>query len=466
MIYFQVRSVLNKVSSVNYHRLRKRWLNLMPSGDDEDYDGPRLGMDQIGEVLQLVIAKALDDTIYMHIYAGLMGYVVARKSPETSTKIRQLVNSQLHHELSKLTTDKELALFARCTQRVDATRRKKVTLHRFIAELYGEKACTSKFLYERVRDLLIASNPSDIDENVECLCVLMTFAGQKLEEAKKSWVEEIFGKLVTRQNETPLMVSKRIQFMILDLIEMRGNGWSPHNKWWSPSVQIAPQDNRQNSQTRERRQSERQASSRVEEARPASPVMPILVSQQASSSSNTNGTLRLNEEPPPKKLQRKNIMSNSLSSRSRTRSESCMSMTSGGSSSAGSSPPNTGAPLLMMMNDEMHLQNLRFNSTNQDRKNKTVKSKSELTPNQSRALMALLNKVSPYNVDRIAQQLYEVLTEDTMEEAVNFIVDKILDDSYYTRTHVGLIHKVSLKMNMRCFGVKIGTRVMRILEVS
>lgn len=164
----KVRSVLNKVSSVNYHRLRKRWLSMMPSGGEEEGEnagaaGPRLGLHQISEVLQLVIAKALDDTIYMHIYAGLLGYVVARKVPEIASQIRQLINSELHHELQKLTTDKELALFDRSTQRVDAARRKKVTLHRFIAELYGEKACTSKFLCSRITDLLIVNNPCKFD---------------------------------------------------------------------------------------------------------------------------------------------------------------------------------------------------------------------------------------------------------------------------------------------------------------
>jgi hypothetical protein len=451
----------------------------MPSeGDEEGEEGPRLGMDQIGEVLQLVIAKALDDTIYMHIYAGLMGSVVARKSPEISTKVRLMVNSQLHHELSRLTTDKELALFARCTQRVDATRRKKVTLHRFIAELYGEKACTSKFLYARVKDLLIASNPSDVDENVECLCVLMTFAGQKLEEVKKGWVEEIFGKLIQRQNEAPQMVSKRIQFMILDLVEMRGNGWSPHNKWWSPSVQIAsPQHQADRPNSRERTQSERQLYT-PPAFRPNSPpvvapaAVPSTVSSSSSGSGNSRGSQHNNEEAPPKKLQKKNnIQSNNqtFSSRSRTRSEGCMTVSCSGGGSAGSSPQSV-SPLLMMMSDEMQLQNLRMGPNYGEKAvaaNKNGKrSKSELTPNQSRALMALLNKVSPYNVDRIAQQLYEVLNEDTMVEAVNFIVDKILDDSFYTRTHAGLICKVASKPNMKSFGVKIGSRVMQILEVT
>lgn len=158
----QVRSVLNKVSSVNYTRLRKRWLSLMPQSEEEEDDGEtHLTMEQLADVLHMIIFKALDDTIYMHIYAGLMGYVVSRKPADISIKIRKLINAQLHHLLQRLATDKELALFHRSTQLVDATRRRKVTLHRFIAELYCEKACTSKFLYQRVTDLMIVNNSGE-----------------------------------------------------------------------------------------------------------------------------------------------------------------------------------------------------------------------------------------------------------------------------------------------------------------
>lgn len=149
----KVRSVLNKVSSLNYHTLQKRWMSVLPRGD-----GPEGTLQFTTEVLQLVLNKALDDIIYMHIYARLMGNVVTNKS-ENACEVRRLINSQLHHELQKLATDKELAMFDRSVERADATRRRKVCLHRLIAELYCEKACTSKFLVERVKDLLIMNNP-------------------------------------------------------------------------------------------------------------------------------------------------------------------------------------------------------------------------------------------------------------------------------------------------------------------
>lgn len=151
----KVRSVLNRVSSLNYHALQKRWLSVLVS--DDAPEGHNMNM--ITEILQLVINKALDDTIYMHIYARLMGNVVTSKTDNACYEIRLLINSQLHHELQKLATDKELAMFDRSVERADATRRRKVSLHRFVAELYCEKACTSKFLVQRVKDLLIMNNP-------------------------------------------------------------------------------------------------------------------------------------------------------------------------------------------------------------------------------------------------------------------------------------------------------------------
>lgn len=151
----KVRSVLNKVSSLNYYALQKKWLSVLPSEDGPEGNS----MNMITEILQLLVNKALDDTIYMHIYARLMGYVVTSKPENACYEIRLLINSQLHHELQKLATDKELALFDRSIERADATRRRKVSLHRFVAELYCEKACTSKFLIQRIKDLLVMNNP-------------------------------------------------------------------------------------------------------------------------------------------------------------------------------------------------------------------------------------------------------------------------------------------------------------------
>jgi hypothetical protein len=222
----------------------------------------------------------------------------------------------------------------------------------------------------------------------------MTFAGQKLEEVRKSWVENIFTKLTTRQNEERAdTVSKRIQFMILDLIEMKSSGWSPHNKWWSPSVQRAPE--------RERTRSS-----------PSPPTNePQLLVQQAVVVS-------------PQQEQQQESQQHSTRNRSRTRSE------GSGLSRASITTPPTSAPITTTQADLINIntippynlhqhqhrgeQQQQQQPTNRHQKinnnnnqssqstsqQQTRKGQRELTQHQSRALMALLNKVSPLNVDR------------------------------------------------------------------
>ena len=120
----------------------------------------------------------------------------------------------------------EIAKFDRSVERETFARQKKVHLHRFIAELFLEDVCNPKFVAERVTDLVGQGkrNPDDADEPLECLCVLLTFAGAKLEETKGKWLNDILLKVNLRDAAGSPSISKRIQFMVLDLIEMRSNG--------------------------------------------------------------------------------------------------------------------------------------------------------------------------------------------------------------------------------------------------
>jgi len=403
----KVRSFLNKVSSLNFYTLQKRWLSVLPSSGGP---GPEEGHLQLTtEVLQLVVNKALDDTIYMHIYARLMGYVVTSE-PKNTYEIRLLINSQLRHELQKLTTDKELALFDRSVQRADATRRRKVCLHRFIAELYCEKACTSKFFVERVKDLLMMNNPATVDENVECLCVVLTFAGATLEESKKPWLDEIFQKLSQKQTESPQALSKRIQFMVLDLMEMRLKGWSPHNKWWSPSVKISSEEESNSDSSRSTNDRNK--------------------ADAGHNSSGTNSTTTVastsghnNRSKEPRRKTPKKHRSSSSRSSSRASKERVL-------------DGRQGNPVMSMM----EVRALRRN------------------------LVGLLNKVSPENLHRIAGQLTaylpKTIEDPSMDTAVNIIVDKVLCDGMYVRIHANLIARVVKNAKIPSFGNKIVAKVL------
>jgi len=222
----KVRSVLNKISSINYTKLQNRWVNLIPTEPD-----------QLTEVFQLLIAKALDDSMYMKIYARLIRDVLD-ENPSNSNSLRSSLYNQLHHGLQGLTTDMELAKCGRLVERENEARRRRVMLYRFIAELYMQNVCSTRFVTERVTDLIGQGRklPQDADEPLECICVILMFAGSKLEEYKGCWLNDVFVNLnLTDPSKIPI-VSKRMHFMLLDLMEMRANGWAAQSKWWVQQV--------------------------------------------------------------------------------------------------------------------------------------------------------------------------------------------------------------------------------------
>jgi len=121
----------------------------------------------------------------------------------------------------------EIAKFNRSMEReLNFARHRKVMLNRFIAELFLESVCSAKFIAQKVSELMGQGrrSPEDTDEALECLCVILTFAGAKLEETKGSWLDDVLAGVNVREITNSPAVSKRIQFMVLDLVEMRSKG--------------------------------------------------------------------------------------------------------------------------------------------------------------------------------------------------------------------------------------------------
>lgn len=249
-----------------------------------------------------------------------------------------------------------------------------------------------------------------MDENIECLCVLLTFAGKKLEESKKKWLDEIFKMLSQKQTGNPQALSKRIQFMILDLMEMRLNGWSPHNKWWSPSVKISNEEQSTNNASPRNERNKGNGSS--------------VHRNNGSSGASTSGQNNIHNEPP-RKVTKKGNKNRSSSSRSSSRA-----------SRERVLKDRNGDPVMSLM----EMRALRRN------------------------LVGLLNKVSPENLIRITGQLEAYLPKScddpSMGVAVDIIVDKVLSDGMYVRIHANLIAHVVQNAKIPTFGEKIVAKVL------
>jgi len=88
LILRKVRAVLNKLTPLNFNRLRKRYASLIP------HDAKLLTT-----LMQFLVGKAMDDPMYLQIYAHLVGYTISRKPQNVSHMIRTILQAQIHHEL-------------------------------------------------------------------------------------------------------------------------------------------------------------------------------------------------------------------------------------------------------------------------------------------------------------------------------------------------------------------------------
>ena len=71
---------------MNYNKLRKRWLNLIPNDEI-----------QMMEIVRLVVKKAMDEPMYMQIYARLFGYALSKKPIDIECMLRNNLILHIHN---------------------------------------------------------------------------------------------------------------------------------------------------------------------------------------------------------------------------------------------------------------------------------------------------------------------------------------------------------------------------------
>ncbi|CAL8148149.1 unnamed protein product [Orchesella dallaii] len=216
-------------------------------------------VEQIFRVASCIFEKAIDidEPLCTAVYAEMIHAFCKNSQTETAKIFRKQILDQCQKEFQKSNTDeaeiKEVEqkleeatdeesrtqLKLELEEKKYTSRRRSLGNMRFIGELYKLKMLSPKIMVECVHLLLCSPG----EENVECLCTLLTIIGQKLdiqlknfEELSQSgekpkfipetkWMDRIF-----KQLETLLMLSGlplNIKHLILDLIKLRTKGWKP-----------------------------------------------------------------------------------------------------------------------------------------------------------------------------------------------------------------------------------------------
>ena len=93
---------------------------------------------------------------------------------------------------------------------------------RFIGELYKLKVLTEKIMHDCLMKLLRSND----EEDMECLCRLLTTIGKDIDHEKaKPVVDQYFQQIekLIKAHRT----SARVRFMLQDVVETRRNKWVP-----------------------------------------------------------------------------------------------------------------------------------------------------------------------------------------------------------------------------------------------
>ncbi|XP_074040783.1 uncharacterized protein isoform X2 [Leptinotarsa decemlineata] len=102
----------------------------------------------------------------------------------------------------------------------------------FMGELYSQEMLTDETMIRCFSILLDNRN----EESLECLCKMMTTIGNRL-ESRENCLEPYFAKLeVIAANRERLELSRRIQDMIQDVIDLRQSKWVRHHNNLNPKA--------------------------------------------------------------------------------------------------------------------------------------------------------------------------------------------------------------------------------------
>ncbi|KAI5118354.1 hypothetical protein M0805_006755 [Coniferiporia weirii] len=269
----KVRSLLNKLTMENFESICSQIIAWANKSETE-----RNGRTLV-QIVQLVLKSALDDEKWNEMYARLCRKMMEQISPNVqddgirnaegepitggllfrkcllnrcqedfecgwaakgSTAVAAKAKASESravrdaNEKDKTKEADEGALYSEEYYAAQKTKRQGFGLVKFLGELFKLQMLTERNMHECIKKLL--SNVDNPEEGeIESLCKLLTTVGQSLDTSKaRGHMDVYFSRIagLTKRND----VSLRLQFMLLDVIELRSRGWLARKQVAAPST--------------------------------------------------------------------------------------------------------------------------------------------------------------------------------------------------------------------------------------
>jgi len=228
-----VRGLLNKISPDNQKVIVEQL------ADIDLYSAEELHL-----VIQIIFKKALDEPHYCETYADMVQNLKswypefpAEEGGKPLTFVRALVNTcQIEFESLPASldppADKKIKMVPEEVQEFQKKCKDRALANmKFIGHLYLRRLLAAKIISEVVHDLLTHDDGIPEEHKVECALELLQNVGYTLEKTPQG--EALITKFASRLMDLKRLqgadskpaLSKRVQFGIQDLLDLRKNGW-------------------------------------------------------------------------------------------------------------------------------------------------------------------------------------------------------------------------------------------------
>ncbi|KAH9834092.1 armadillo-type protein [Rhodofomes roseus] len=128
----------------------------------------------------------------------------------------------------------EVALYSEEYYIAQKAKRQGLGLVKFIGELFKLQMLTERIMHECVKKLLGTVEKPEKEE-IESLCMLLTTVGQLLDTPKARAHMDVYFTRMKELTKNP-NVNPRMQFMLVELIELRERKWIPRNLAAAPTT--------------------------------------------------------------------------------------------------------------------------------------------------------------------------------------------------------------------------------------
>ncbi|KAI6115919.1 hypothetical protein F5141DRAFT_1001013 [Pisolithus sp. B1] len=246
-----VKGLLNKLAMEKFDSISDQ-ITTWANKSENEKDGRTLI-----QVIRLVFEHATDDARWSEMYARLCRKMMESISPKVqdysakNAKGKPITGGQLFRKyllsrcqedfergwVAKEATGDESELYSDEYYAAQKAKRQGLGLIKFIGELFKLQMLTERVMHECVKKLLVnAENPKE--EEIESLCQLLRTVGKLLDVQKAHGHMDIYFQRMRELCKSP-NVRPRIQFVLLDVIELRDRKWQPRNVINAPTTLAA-----------------------------------------------------------------------------------------------------------------------------------------------------------------------------------------------------------------------------------